>query len=902
MEKVDCTQSDAQRLEPISETESITREERSWSPTVAEYTRCLVHGSITRLAELKDRWNKELGIFTELEKDDPVQSCLEERFEQGPVSLHTFIENDAKGVALILLDFQAGSSHSCEIECMVYNCMEQQVSIYRNRQWGGRRKKDPADLDALCDHHEIARLKAMGVIYQPESGNENCKSLTVKFEISVSGPGIQVQSLYMSRKGYALLACDISDAYLTCEQPCPTVVTLHGTTYRLAFMLPGQRDGSAVWFSTFTKYLVSEGGVSLWPGCEALFAMRNHSGGGLLHVDDLLGSGEHAELQRLAQIIESKYKCTLEWLVREGDSLHFLKRKHTLARQDLLCIQKADKHIMSDPLPEDQVSVYRSCVGILMYISADTADMQHSIRMLSQHLACPTEACMKALKHLVRYAKSTSGFCLGLERTHAGHGTRVQCDTGADVLELYTDSGWASDHTARRSVSAGALYLNGNAIYTASRTQRVVVAMSSCESELNALVSFAVDLMYVKEALRFIVGVTPESHAFSDSSSARAVVNKQGLSKLKHVEIRLLWVQQALKDGAFKLHPVGTLDNSSDLMTKVLKRERILYLMYLLNIRDGDAQFNRVGEAQAVARDNNLSLKLAVKAVKAFRGPPQRVHALLQALTFMSLIDANQARMLDSESRPHVLESALSGCGFILVCIGCLAVLCMSLQGCQAEIADELPDPWVVWFTLIIGFLIGLGFWFVLLSAEPQQQMPCEPDDATTPACDDDAPTLSDDIPSDGELAQTLDVTRASSDEPLSEPTQSDDGAGDGNSHPASPTAHDPIDEPENHALAAVPIAVVDPPAFPAAVDQLLVYHAPISGRRWHVFRGCWGLSRAAVVAEEELGVLLRRDPRITMCLICMNRVRNDLRFPMLRITDGADDPRREHPEPEPFQ
>ncbi|CAE7257214.1 unnamed protein product, partial [Symbiodinium sp. CCMP2592] len=284
-------------------------------------------------------------------------------------------------------------------------------------------------------------------------------------------------------------------------------------------------------------------------------------------------------------------------------------------------------------------------------------------------------------------------------------------------------------------------------------------------------------------------------------------------------------------------------------MTKVLKRERMLYLMYLLNIRDGDAQFNRVGEAQAVARDNNLSLKLAVKAVKAFRGPPQRVHALLQALTFMSLIDANQARMLDSESRPHVLESALSGCGFILVCIGCLAVLCMSLQGCQAEIADELPDPWVVWFTLIVGFLIGLGFWFVLPSAELQQQMPCEPDDATTPACDDDAPTLSDDIPSDGELAQTPDVTRASSDEPLSEPTQSNDGAGDGNSHPASPTAHDPIDEPENHALAAVPIAVVDPPGFPAAVDQ------------------------------------------ITMCLICMNRVRNDLRFPMLRITDEADDP-----------
>eukprot|EP00439_Symbiodinium_sp_Y106_P017360 s5745_g2.t1 len=107
---------------------------------------------------------------------------------------------------------------------------------------------------------------------------------------------------------------------LTCAQPCPTVVNLQGSTYRLAYMLPEQRDGSAVWFNTFSAYLVAEGGVTLWPGCEALFAMRDHSGG-----------GEHGELQKLAQIVESKYKCTLEWLV----------------------------------------SVYRSCIGILMYVSAD---------------------------------------------------------------------------------------------------------------------------------------------------------------------------------------------------------------------------------------------------------------------------------------------------------------------------------------------------------------------------------------------------------------------------------------------------------------------------------------------------------------------------------------------------
>ena len=89
MASLECTQSDAQRLEPISKTESETEderadakappvkhksptaeEERSWSPDMTDYTRCLVHESITRLGELKDRWDSELGIFTEMERDD----------------------------------------------------------------------------------------------------------------------------------------------------------------------------------------------------------------------------------------------------------------------------------------------------------------------------------------------------------------------------------------------------------------------------------------------------------------------------------------------------------------------------------------------------------------------------------------------------------------------------------------------------------------------------------------------------------------------------------------------------------------------------------------------------------------------------------------------------------------
>ena len=61
----------------------------------------------------------------------------------GKVPLHTYVENNSKGVALILFDFKVGSLHSCEIECTVYNCMEQQVE---NRSWD---PKTPVPLTSI---------------------------------------------------------------------------------------------------------------------------------------------------------------------------------------------------------------------------------------------------------------------------------------------------------------------------------------------------------------------------------------------------------------------------------------------------------------------------------------------------------------------------------------------------------------------------------------------------------------------------------------------------------------------------------------------------------------------------------------------------------------------------------
>ena len=72
---------------------------------------------------------------------------------------------------------------------------------------------------------------------------------------------------------------------------------------------------------------------------------------------------------------------------------------------------------------------------------------------------------------------------------------------GESVMEIFTDSDWASDRTSRRSVSCATIFLGGCLLYSCSRTQnwspfqvlkqkcmRVPVALqmvSSCAGLLN---------------------------------------------------------------------------------------------------------------------------------------------------------------------------------------------------------------------------------------------------------------------------------------------------------------------------------------------------------------------------------------------------------------------------------
>ena len=78
-----------------------------------------------------------------------------------------------------------------------------------------------------------------------------------------------------------------------------------------------------------------------------------------------------------------------------------------------------------------------------------------------------------------------------------------------------------------------------------------------------------------------------EVELLTDSKSARDLLHKVGLGRLKHVETRRLWLQQAVQEGRLSLHKVDTESNLADLLTKAMQRQRLEDLRERLGVLPG---------------------------------------------------------------------------------------------------------------------------------------------------------------------------------------------------------------------------------------------------------------------------------------------------------------------------
>ena len=84
-----------------------------------------------------------------------------------------------------------------------------------------------------------------------------------------------------------------------------------------------------------------------------------------------------------------------------------------------------------------------------------------------------------------------------------------------------------------------------------------------------------------------------EARIISDSSSCRAFSQRQGVGRLKHINVKHLWLQEKIKECALQMDGVPTVLNIADLGTKRLAKAQRDFLMFLINLVKYDGSGRR---------------------------------------------------------------------------------------------------------------------------------------------------------------------------------------------------------------------------------------------------------------------------------------------------------------------
>ncbi|CAN6692111.1 unnamed protein product [Malus baccata var. baccata] len=162
----------------------------------------------------------------------------------------------------------------------------------------------------------------------------------------------------------------------------------------------------------------------------------------LLYVDDIILTGN---IESHVQTVISQ--LTTEFDMKDLGLLHyFLGLQIEYQYQDL--------------------SIYRSIVGALQYLTFTKPDIAYSVNQVCQFMHSPLEDHFVAVKWILQYLRGTVR--LGLCFRH-----------GSMEIKAYTDVDWAGDHNDRRSTTSFVVFLGSNPLSWSSKKQHIVSRSST---------------------------------------------------------------------------------------------------------------------------------------------------------------------------------------------------------------------------------------------------------------------------------------------------------------------------------------------------------------------------------------------------------------------------------------
>ena len=237
--------------------------------------------------------------------------------------------------------------------------------------------------------------------------------------------------------------------------------------------------------------------------------------------------------------------------------------------------KEEDEEGTSEELSARDAKKYRSLAAVVNFMALDRPELQYAASVLGRYMSKPTVLAEMKLKKVARYLVSHPRIVY--------HFVPGAWNQGEEVV-AWSDSDWAGCRVSRRSTSGGLITIHGGVIKSWANRQGSV-ALSSGEAEFYAAGKAVVEAMGMKTLMLDLDWVA-RIRVNVDAEAARSIASRQGIGKIRHLEVRYLWLQEWVKKGAVKISKVWGKRNPADVLTKPLSHPEALELLKLVNVHD----------------------------------------------------------------------------------------------------------------------------------------------------------------------------------------------------------------------------------------------------------------------------------------------------------------------------
>jgi len=398
-----------------------------------------------------------------------------------------------------------------------------------------------------------------------------------------------------------LMFIDVKKAHLNGvvgEDECayvsvPTGVCPPGKCWRLKRWLYGMRPAASAWESDYSEKL-GEFGMKKGRAVPTAFFDESRNMRCVVHGDDFTFLGWEEDLEDVEKYLEKFYELKVRGVLggEPGDmeSIVILNRRLTWKgnvmryeaderHAEMICkgvglessskgldrpsVKETIEEVMNEerecPLSPEETREFRALAARANYLAMDRPDIQFSVKEVCRDMAAPSKGSWLKLKRVARYL-------LEFPRLEWRFGGEDEENVDLETLHVFSDSDWGGCLRTRKSTSGGVVVLGGVALKHWSSTQSTI-ALSSGEAEYTALVKAAAEGLGV-QALAADLGWTLRLVVHVDSATAKSIASRSGVGKVRHLETKALWVQEAVKGGRFGLAKVRGTSNPADPLTK----------------------------------------------------------------------------------------------------------------------------------------------------------------------------------------------------------------------------------------------------------------------------------------------------------------------------------------------